>query len=299
MDLHDLRQFMILAETLHFGRASQLGVLSPSALSRCIMRLEDEVGEKLFIRDNRRVHLTRAGELFRAYAQETLKGFKDLRDSLESESGNLRGEISLFASVTACYSILPLVLPAFRRRYPDIHILLKTGDEAQALDTVSGGEVDACVTALPGELPRGVVFREITRTPLVFVAPTIACPVREMASADPVDWGSVPMVLSERGLARRRLDAWFRARGIRPRIYAQVSGNEALLSMVSLGCGVGVVPRLVLEKSPLRKTARELRVEPALEDYVVGMAALERRLVFPAVKALWDEKPRGASSAED
>ncbi|RJX28067.1 MAG: HTH-type transcriptional activator IlvY, partial [Desulfurivibrio sp.] len=55
----------------------------------------------------------------------------------------------------------------------------------------------------------------------------------------------------ERGLGRRRLDKWFQERGITPNIYAQVAGNEAIITMVGLGCGIGVVPQLVLDKSPM------------------------------------------------
>ena len=54
------------------------------------------------------------------------------------------------------------------------------------------------------------------------------------------------MILSETGLARERFDAWCHTRGIKPRLYAQVAGNEAIVSMVGLGFGIGVVPQIVL-----------------------------------------------------
>jgi LysR family positive regulator for ilvC len=96
------------------------------------------------------------------------------------------------------------------------------------------------------------------------------------------------MVLSARGLSRRRVDTWFRASGLRPTIYAEVSGHEAILSMVSLGCGVGVVPLLVVEKSPFRDRVRVLDVSPTLEPYAVGLCARGPRLASPVVRAFWD-----------
>jgi LysR family positive regulator for ilvC len=57
--------------------------------------------------------------------------------------------------------------------------------------------------------------------------------------AKQADWKDTPMILSEEGLARERVDRWFRQLGAKPHIYAQVSGNEAIVSMVSLGFGVG------------------------------------------------------------
>ncbi len=99
------------------------------------------------------------------------------------------------------------------------------------------------------------------------------------------------MILTASGLSRRRADAWFRHRGIRPSIYAEVSGHEAVVSMVRLGCGVGVVPRLVLDRFAQKGEARVLDVEPALEPYVVGLCVHRRRLSAPLVKAFWDCAP--------
>ena len=69
MDTRLLRQFINVAETLHFGRASEASHVSPSALSRGIRQLEAEVGVRLFERDNRTVMLTHEGGLFLEYAQ--------------------------------------------------------------------------------------------------------------------------------------------------------------------------------------------------------------------------------------
>jgi LysR family positive regulator for ilvC len=95
------------------------------------------------------------------------------------------------------------------------------------------------------------------------------------------------MILSERGLGRERVNAWYRRMGLAPEIYAQVAGNEAIVSMVSLGFGVGVVPRIVLDNSPLREKVRVLDVRPELAPYQVGLFALEKRLSSPLIDAFW------------
>ena len=86
---------------------------------------------------------------------------------------------------------------------------------------------------------------------LLFIAP-VSFKTKGMRKNIPIDWNTVPMIMAERGLGRQRLDNWFKQGGIQPNIYAQVAGNEAIITMVSLGCGIGVVPSLVLEKSPMR-----------------------------------------------
>ena len=72
MDLHSLRLFLHLAGTLHFGRTSDACAISPSALSRTIRRLEDEIGHGLFVRDNRSVQLSAVGLEFRDFARDTV-----------------------------------------------------------------------------------------------------------------------------------------------------------------------------------------------------------------------------------
>jgi LysR family positive regulator for ilvC len=76
-----------------------------------------------------------------------------------------------------------------------------------------------------------------------------------------------------------------------------VSGHEAIISMVRLGCGVGIVPRLVLERFAQRNEVRLLDVEPPLEPYVVGLCARRRRLDFPPARAFWDTVPEAAAGS--
>ena len=95
MDFRQLRQFVQLAETLHFGRASAASHVSASALSRSIRQLEDELGAVLFDRDNRSVSLTRQGDTFLAWARDVLSGWDVMRHTLQEQSGELQGEVSL------------------------------------------------------------------------------------------------------------------------------------------------------------------------------------------------------------
>lgn len=288
MEQYELELFLHLSETLHFGRSSDACHVSPSTLSRTIRRLEEEVGDILFDRDNRSVALTRAGRLLRAYALESRERLAALRSEVANAAAPLRGELSIYASVTACYSILPAILAEYRARFPAVHINLRTGDAARAAETALAGEVDVAVAAIPRRVPERLEHLVITVTPLVFIAPTTACAVRDQVRLPDVPWENVPMILSASGLARERTEQWFRDRGGRPNIYAQVSGNEAILAMVSLGCGIGVVPELVINKSPLQSEIARLPVDPALAPYEVGIVSLRKRMRLPTAEAFWE-----------
>lgn len=292
MDARSLRLFIALADTLHFGRTSREQHVSPSALSRVIKQLEDEVGAPLFLRDNRSVTLTREGRLFRDYATETLRGWDGLRQQLQQDRDTLRGELSLYCSVTASYSFLYDILSRFREDHPHIELKLHTGDAERAVERVREGREDIAIGARPDALPPGVAFQPIARTALCFIGPhdTQLLDEDQVASPSAERWREVPMILSEDGLVRGRLERWLRGHGIRPRIYAQVAGNEAIVSMVSLGFGIGVVPEIVLENSPLAGRIQRHEIKPPLTGLEIGLFALDKRLREPLVKAFWERR---------
>jgi LysR family positive regulator for ilvC len=291
MDNRQLKQFVNLAESLHFGRASEVSHVSPSTLSRSIRQLEDAVGATLFDRDNRSVALTRAGEMFLGYARESLTQWDVIRNELMAEAGELHGEVSIYCSVTASYSFLFDLLSRFRRDHPHIEIKLHTGDPENAVPRVLAREEDMAIGARPERIPAGLAFKSMVTTPLVFIA---AKDKMEFANSSGQRHGAnalenLPMILSESGLARRRVDSWFRAQNVQPSIYAQVAGNEAIVSMVSLGFGIGVVPRIVLDNSPLAAQVVVLDVYPQLKSYDVGLFTTGKKLKSPLIAAFWSQ----------
>ncbi|RUM47385.1 MAG: HTH-type transcriptional activator IlvY [Desulfocapsa sp.] len=286
MDNRELKLFKHLSSTLHFGQTSRACHVTPSALTRIIQRLEEELGETLFLRDNRSVTLTAAGRIFRSYADDVLQRYEMLQGALSTED-KLAGEISLYCSVTAAYSILPNIFQEYRSVYPDVHINLQTGDAALALSKLQNREADITVAALPGRLPQRVEFLEILETPLVFITPS-AFPEIIQYKKEQIDWEKTPVIMANFGLGRDRTDRWFREKGIDPNVYAQVAGNEAIIAMVALGCGVGVVPGLVLDKSPLKEQIAIVNVEPELQSFSIGICTMKKTMRLPQIKAFWE-----------
>lgn len=285
MNQKELKLFLHLSRTLSYARTSAACHVTPSSLSRVIQRLETELGVPLFERDNRHVGLTDAGRAFRAYADEAHNHWLAFRDSLVTRERQLSGDISLFCSVTASYSFLYDLLSRFRERYPGIELKLHTGDTAQTLERIRQEQEDIGIAAMPERLPREVVMHTLATTPLVFIASAAR---KDLHTVAQLDWSEIPMILSESGLARERVDRWFRSEKIKPSIYAQVAGNEAIVSMVSLGFGVGLVPQLVVENSPLAHNIHILDMKHGMADFSIGVCVLRRKLSNPLVKAFWD-----------
>ena len=258
-----------------------------------MMRLEEQVGVSLFERDNRRVQLTAAGREFLRYAEQAVVNWQSIIQRLHVHSEALQGELGLFCSVTASYSVLSNILEVFRQRYPAIELKLHTGDQADAIERIVEGGEDLGITARPKQLSPRLLYQELTRSPLRLLVPNIPCAVNEQIAAvaevlSPEVLASLPFILPERGVARTLIEQWFRQQQIKPSVYAQVSGHEAIVSTVALGLGIGVVPELVLATSFLRERVRVIPVEPALPSMEVGMVVLQQRLSNPLVKAFWD-----------
>jgi Transcriptional regulator len=291
MDLRDLRLFVHLSKSLHFAKSSRELHISASGLTRAIQRLEEEFGVSLFERDNRTVRLTAAGQRCRDYAVTALEQWTELKSGLQAQSSALQGTLSLFCSVTASYSFLHELVQRFREIHPQVELQLHTGDPAMALQRVVDEMEDMAIAALPARLPDTIEFLPLGESPLVCIGPAGDCPLKTLIQAadrqaEP-DWQALPVIMPESGLARARLEQWFAQRKLSPKIYAQVSGHEAMVSMVSLGCGVAVVPRVVVDNSPMRERIRILPFMQELEPFSIGLCTIRRKFANPLVKAFW------------
>ncbi|WP_368164600.1 HTH-type transcriptional activator IlvY [Aeromonas sp. R6-2] len=293
MDLRHLELFLHLADSLHFGKTADAMAVSPSTLSRAIQRLEQETGCALFERDNRSVRLTPAGEKLREFGGSLVQEWRHLRQELRRSDEPLQGRLRVFCSVTASYFLLPEVLERFRRRHPRLEIKLETGDPALAVDKLLGDEADLAIAARPDALPAKLEFANLRQVPLVFIAPRSGPQLAQWFPGGEPDWERLPVILSEQGLARKRSDQWFRNKGIAPNLYAEVAGNEGIVAMVALGCGVGLVPDAVIDHSPMGEKVRIIDLAPPFKPFDVGVAVLKKRLEEPLVRAFWDTARSG------
>ncbi|MGB5444456.1 MAG: HTH-type transcriptional activator IlvY [Psychromonas sp.] len=279
MEIKSLQLFIHLANSLHFSKTAEAMHVSPSTLSRCIQRIEDELGVPLFIRDNRTVVLTEAGAVFKQFAIEQIEQWLLLKRSINQSKSELEGQIILYCSVTAAYSHLPPILERFRRLHPNVEIKLSTGDSALATDHVLDNQVDFAITAHPDNLSARLHFIKLAEIPLSIIAPTIPCSVTQQVSQAKIDWRNVAFILPEHGAVRRRFDDWYRLLKVgKPQIYAKVAGHEALVSMVALGCGVGIAPDIVVENSPVRERVQNLLTPIRLQSFDLGICCYKTRV---------------------
>jgi LysR family positive regulator for ilvC len=288
---HELNAFLHLADSLHFARSAKALHMSPSALTRSIQRLEEELGQPVFQRTKRSVSLTRAGEIFRDHARAQLAAHARLLEALAAESEAPTGELGIACTVTACHSVLPKLLARCRARYPSIHLQLSTSDAARCLQRLENDEVDLAVVPEPDNPSQELRFVRLAYTELSFIAPAADKELARRARLGGSQWNGLPVILPRRGLERERIDSWLQQQAARPEVYAEVDGNEAILAMVALGCGVGVVPELVRKDSPLRGRIVQVEVKSPPPGYHVSLCAKSRVLARRTAAVLWELAP--------
>lgn len=128
---------------------------------------------------------------------------------------------------------------------------------------------------------------------VVLIAPALPCPVRNQVTVERPDWSTVPFIMADQGPVRRRIELWFRRHKIsNPSIYATVGGHEAMVSMVALGCGVALLPEVVLENSPEPVRNRVMILSAAMSKRRLSWAfAHKKRLHEPLIDAFWKILP--------
>ncbi|WP_422022543.1 LysR family transcriptional regulator [Roseibium sp.] len=149
MELHQLRYFVAVAETLNFTRAAeQCGVSQPS-LTKAIKKLEDEFGGPLFRREGRRTHLTELGRAIlprleqalalTEFAQKDALDFQNLRNST----------LTLGCMCTIAPESLMSLIDFFQREAPELKLCLREGSGQKVVDMLQDGEIDIALAALP------------------------------------------------------------------------------------------------------------------------------------------------------
>ncbi|MFC3093921.1 HTH-type transcriptional activator IlvY [Alteromonas sediminis] len=283
MDFRSLQLFRHLASSLHFGETASALYVSPSTLSRIIQRMEDECGCSLFTRDNRSVTLTHAGERMARFADSVLGEWEGLQQDMQREQTQLQGEVSLYCSVTASQSHLPNIIRQLAVKHPMVTLKLQTGDPAFAIRHVVEKQVDVSIAIKSPQITNDLHFMPLDDVPLVMIAPR----QWRISSLESVDWASHPVVMPETGPSKGVVYQWFKKQGIQPNIYANVGGNEAIVSMVALGCGLGFVPQIVLDHSTAASQVSRVPVRD-IGAYTLGFCCLASRKNQPLVQALFN-----------
>ncbi|MBO9651034.1 MAG: LysR family transcriptional regulator [Variovorax sp.] len=252
MELRHLRYFVVLAEELHFGRAARRLSISQPPLSVAIRQLEDSVGARLFDRNSKEVRLTPAGDALLASARALLRQAEEAaleaRDVSQGSAGRLR--IGFVGAML--YRGLPQALRKFQAKHPAVRVTLSELNSGEQISELLHDRLDfgfVHTSRMPAELRHVLLMSE----------PFVAClPVgHRLARRRTVPTASLrdePFVLFARNVSpdyHERILAICADAGFRPEVRHEVRHWLSVVSLVSQGMGVALVPN-ALHHSALR-----------------------------------------------
>src|SRR5580700_9963377 len=133
MEMHQLRYLVAVARTGSFSRAARECRVAQPSLSQQILKLEEELGDRLFERTRRKALLTPAGSLFLPYAVSILESAKRARQEIREIGGQVRGKILLGALPTIAPYFLPDIIRSFREKYPGVELIIHEETTQQLL----------------------------------------------------------------------------------------------------------------------------------------------------------------------
>lgn len=250
MDVRQLRHFAAVAQTLHFGRAAErLGMTQPP-LSQSIQALERRLGAPLFVRSKRSVRLSPLGEDWLPEVQAALAAV----DALPATARRLRdghsGVLSLSFVSTADYSVLPALVSRYSQAFPDVEIRLVEATSDVQIPALIAGERDAGIVIPPAEqpLPPSLRYRRLLREPLVAAVPSAWIDEGRLGGEAALSRDEVlasPLILFPRQVAPAFHDlvtGYYAALGGAARIVQQAIQMQTIISLVSGGLGIALVP---------------------------------------------------------
>ena len=169
-DLRQLRQFVAVAEHLHFGRAAAALHISQPPLSRSIQDLEARLGARLLERSRRKVELTAAGAWYLEEARQVLARLERAGRSVAEHSAAGAGTLRIGFVTIADYSVLPGLLSRFKAAHAGVSLALRELVTETQLEALGTGDLDLGVV-LPPLPAREVESMAVNREPLVVALP--------------------------------------------------------------------------------------------------------------------------------
>lgn len=273
MELHQLRYFCAVAETGSFSRAAEQTHVSQPSLSQQILKLEDELGARLFDRLGRSVRLTDVGKTFLPRARAVLRELEAARGDVVERKDSVSGTMCVGVIPTVAPYFLPPHLTFFTRQFPQAHLSVVEEITPVLLDRLRASTVDVAILALP---VRGHEFDSFPLlTERLFAALPRKHALGKRRAISLKDLRREPFLLLRDGHCFRdtAVAACDRAR-LNPQIVFESGQFSSILSMVSAGMGVSLVPEMAIEKHP---SCRYVRIADDEASRTIGAVILRGR----------------------
>jgi DNA-binding transcriptional LysR family regulator len=254
LEIRQLEMLVAVVEKKGYVKAGEHLHLSHSAIHRQIRLIEEELGEKVFLRSGRTVRLTETGKLLvdlatrvKSEVDATLRKIKDV-DQLMS------GRLRIGTGTTMLLFFLPPVLEAFRRKYPGLDLQIVTGTADHLIQEIQAGNLDVGLVSEPRESwtrEKNLHYERLYAEEFVLAVSK----KHRFATRKHIAWSDlrdVPLISFPRTTRVWHLiDAYFQKARVAPKIVMELENEEAIEKMIEISLGAGFLAKRRIRKSRL------------------------------------------------
>jgi DNA-binding transcriptional LysR family regulator len=244
MELRHLHYFKTVAEELHFTKASEKLFIAQPPLSRQIKELEDELGVKLFERNNKRVSLTEPGKYFKEEVDGIFKKLEEAKNRVKQIEQNENGELKIGYISSVYQSDLSEVLKEMNIVYPFVKTSLFEAPTVKQVEDLEKGNLDVGILRAP-------VNSEKLKVKTLFIDPFVIITPKSISNFKSIDElvqdiRDLPFIFFNKSYAPfyyGKLIEICERLGFKPSIQHEVNNVHSILQLVEAGLGVSILPK--------------------------------------------------------
>lgn len=248
MEFHQLRYVCAIADTGNFSRAAERCQVAQPSLSQQVLKLEEDLGVKLFDRLGRSIRLTEAGRAFVPYARSILDQVEMARASVTDKGADVRGSVAVGVIPTIAPYLIPRYTASFAKKYPEAKLRIVEETTPVLIEGLRDLSIDLAILALPLRYKDLETFPFLTERLFAVLPKDHPRGTKESLSLKELRGESFVMLRDGHCFRDLSIAACTHAR-ITPRIAFESGQFSSLFGMVAAGVGVSLVPEMAIDRN--------------------------------------------------
>lgn len=261
-----LQVFFMVAKVLSFTKAAETLHMTQPAVTFQVKQLEEFFNTRLFDRTHNKISLTDAGKIVYDYSELILEHYEKMNDEVKQLTGEVAGSLLIGASTTIAEYMLPRLLGAFKRQFPDVNIRLQVGNTETIVAMIENNMIDLGVVEAPVYNKNLEV--EVCRIDEMVLIVSIDHPLASKSKISVEELKKYLYISREEGSGSRSvIDSYIKEQGLSYsdlKVEMELGSPEAVKMAVESNVGIAIVSRTTLNKELKLNTLKAIPLDPPL-----------------------------------
>ena len=271
-NLSTYRIFFEVAKQGNISKAAESLYISQPAISKTIVRLEDNLNVKLFKRNSRGVSLTEEGEVLFRHVQEAIHHIEEAENALQKMKDYHIGHLDIGASTTLCRYILLPYLKKFMEEFPNIQINLKNQDSAKNIQVLEAQDIDIALVAIPKHLsPNQKVILEQEVEDIFVASPKYIENLKALHGNNfSLFQNATVMLMDDKNVSRHYIDMYIHENQLDFKQVIALNTMDLLIDFAKIDMGISCVIRSFVEKDLENGSLVQIDIAPPIPRRKIG-----------------------------